>query len=202
MLNLFYLTLGIVAFIGIIYLCSISSAARIVFGTILVFCIAASAVFSGIKLNQYYSAEGGIYGKIENFFGVNEVENIDEFEYKLNNINLKPTINENEYSAEFFIYENKELTDETNFILLFNNTPCSNVKVGGNYITAEFIYNFYDENENLILNDTMNVRIATYKNYTYIHLTTDGGSDAVKLWNYYFEKNDAILKLKPIEYVT
>lgn len=202
MFNLFYLTLGIVAFIGIIYLCSISSAARIVFGTILVFCIAASAVFSGIKLNQYYSAEGGIYGKIENFFGVNEAETIDDLTYKLNNVNLKPTINENEYSAEFFIYESKETTENTNFILLLNDTPCSNVKVGGDYVAAEFIYNFYDEDEQLILHDTMNIRIATYKNYTYIHLTTDGGSEAVKLWHYYFEKNDAVLKLKPIEYVT
>ena len=198
MLDLIYLIVGIIVFMGIVYLCSMFETARIVFGTILVVCILTSAVFSGIKLNQYYSAEGGIYGKIENFFGVNEVETIDTMTYKLNNINFTSTINENEYDADFIIYETNELNPDIEYMVLFNDKPCSTSKVGSEFISAEYIYNFYDENENVINSDSITIKIATYKTYTYIHLITDGGTDAVKLWHSYFEKNGSILELKPI----
>lgn len=152
-------------------------------------------IYSTIQLNFYYKASGGIFGQIGNVFNPNEVKVVDDITYKFSNTELLQVGDTNTYKASVSIGEVLELTKGVKYQLLINDVPCGYTENNEDFIVADYNYTFFNEDMSVALNDTLKIRIAFYKNSTNFTVSTDGGSIAVKYWNYYFNKNDFVIKL-------
>lgn len=152
-------------------------------------------IYSTIQLNFYYKASGGIFGQIGNVFNPNEVKVVDDITYKFSNTELLQVGDTNTYKASVSIDEVLELTKGVKYQLLINDVPCGYTDNNEDYIVADYSYVFYNEDMSIALTDTLKIRIAFYKNSTSFTVSTDGGQTAVKYWNYYFNKNDFVIKL-------
>lgn len=190
----------VVILVAVVYLCIKFETARWITGTILTCALLGSAIYSCYQLNVYYSAEGGIYGYINGLIKNNQVVEQKGLEFKLNNISLTPTVNENEYSAMFYIDDVLVVEDGVEYGIFINGLPCANNKFADDHLGANFIYNFYGEEDELLMSDKLTIRIALFEKSTYVYLRTNGGSDAVSYWHKYFEKNDVMVNIKAFNY--
>lgn len=168
---------------------------RFIVGLIFSVAYISLTVFSIIGLNTYYTAEGGIYGKLVNIVGQNEVEVVGK-EFNFKNIMLTSSGN-GEYSASFTSEPVSILEDGQKYGVFVNDMPCSYSVYSVDYIDANYSYLFKDEDREDILLDTLNIKVFFYKNYTNLIVSTTGGVNAVDCWNDYFNKNSFILSVKP-----
>ena len=102
----------------------------------------------------------------------------------------------------FYIDDILQIDNSISYGVFVNGIPCSNVKYSTDYVSADFIYNFYGEEDEVLLHDNMAIRIGLYNNSTYIYIRTNGGSNAVNYWNKYFEKNNIEVEIRNIGYKT
>ncbi|MBQ3158376.1 MAG: hypothetical protein IJB98_01640 [Clostridia bacterium] len=197
-----YILLGIAGAVVITILCMKYVVARIIVGTLALLLLFVSSIFSGIYLNKYYSAEGGIYGHIEKILK-NEVDaeiNTDSYSFELKNIVLTATSNANEFSA--VCYEDKVivLDKDTKYGLFINGIPLSNINYGEGFVSGIFNYNFYDLNNEILHNGNLQVGIGLCSNTTRIYLTATESSENMKYWYKFFEKNKVVIDVKPFDY--
>ena len=164
--------------------------------TILGVCLVGTAIYSGINIYQYKTASGGVYGNIGESDSPNHVvQNETTFEFK----NIMLTQSDGDlYEARFQTDSVVKLSSDERYKITVNNLPCKYIIHSGDYVVAEYSYNFYDENFNSILEepDTIQFKIAFYEKYTYLVVSTNGGVDAITCWNDYFNKNNFILKIE------
>ena len=204
---IFSIVLVVVGVIG--YFLIKSSAFRKFFLAFLCFLIFLGGFASGVLLNKYYNTSGGIIGKLSQVLNPNyvEVENRDEIVFNFKSIMLIQTDGD-KYRAEFSTDDVIELASNEAYAVFVNDSPCELIEYGKDYVSDEissdyvisdFYYAFFDEDLNFVLKDTLKFRFAFYKNSTKLVVETVGGSDAVALWNSYFQKNDFVVKIKPME---
>ena len=198
--NFWYSMIAVAVACGITYLCIKYASARVITAVVLFMALVTSSVYASIKLNQYYSADGGIYGYISTIFKNNNVEQMDQYKFNLTNINMKLSSNADEYVAVFDSEIIVELADSDKYALFLNGVPCSYVGANKDYVSADFYYNFYGTDRKLLLSDTLNVSISFDNKGTHIYLTTKGGSTASRYWNKYFDKNNFIVEIKNFDY--
>lgn len=169
-------------------------------GTIITLALIISTCYCAIQLNFYYTASGGIYGKITGMFDTNVVE-IQELNFSLKNIELVKE-HDNTYSAEVLNGNVMKLNGKNNFAVYVNNEPCSLSQVENeeDYCFANYTYVFYDKDKNILCEDTLTFRFAFYTKFTYLSVTTNGGANAVKYWNYYFNKNVFDIKIENVDF--
>ncbi len=158
------------------------------------------SVYSGIQLNYYYNTRGGIYGAITGLFKPNEVQVVEDLSYEFNNIELAQD-HGNVYSADIIINEVMKLDKDVVYGVYVNDSPCDYVENASDYVLAKYTYKFYDKDLSEILEDTLTFKFAFYSNSTYLSFSTNGGAEAVKYWNYYFNKNLFVISIKPTQYV-
>lgn len=156
-------------------------------------------IFSGLNINEYYTASGGIYGAITGIFDTNEVEVVDSMEFKLTNMELTQVGDSDTYSATILVDDVFELDKDTKYMVYVNDMPCTYVENSSDYVLSNYKYTFYDDNFNVILTDTLNFRFAFYTNSTSLKVTTNGGSEALKYWHHYYNKNTFIVKISEVE---
>lgn len=201
--TVWYILIAIVATILIATLCakypSMKQAVKVICIVLVSGFLVGSGIYSAIQLNGYYSAEGGLFGKISNSVGI-EVVDSDNFEYKFENVYLAQEF-EDRYSATVVVNKVVKVEDNKDYSLYVNEKPCSNVESSSQHLSGEYSCAFYDKDFNLIMKDTLNIRLAFGVNSIYFDVFTDGGSEAVKYWNYYFNKNDFVLRIKETEYI-
>lgn len=201
-MNTVYLLVAVLIVFVIYLLCKQSEGAKVIFTTLLIIVLGVGTVYSGIEINKYYSATGGIIGQISGIFNTNEIEVGDNLEIKLNNIELTK-VDEESYVARFEETDEDKiihLAEDKDYNVYINDIPCLNLETSmPNVISANYTYNFYSENQELILSDTINFKFAFNDKSTVVLVTTKGGAEAVKYWNYYFNKNDVVITLKEIE---
>lgn len=201
-MNTVYLLVAVLIVFVIYLLCKQSEGAKVIFTTLLIIVLGVGTFYSGIEINKYYSATGGIIGQISGIFNTNEIEVGDNLEIKLNNIELTK-VDEESYVARFEETDEDKiihLAEGKNYNVYVNDIPCLNLETSmPNVISANYTYNFYSENQELILSDTINFKFAFNDKSTVVLVTTKGGAEAVKYWNYYFNKNDVVITLKEIE---
>ena len=164
--------------------------------TLVACAIFGSAIYSGINIVNYKNARGGIFGTIEDIDSPNYViQNETTFEFQ--NIMMTQST-DGTYEARFQTDSVVKLSAEQKYKITVNNLPCKYVVHSNDYVVCEYQYNFYDEDFNSILSepDTIQFKIAFYEKYTYLIVTSSGGSKAVDCWNDYFNKNDFILKIE------
>lgn len=152
------------------------------------------SIYSIVQVSLFYKARGGIFGQITGIFKTNQVEIVDNITYKLTNTELVQVGQTDTYRASALVSEILDLSKDVEYQMLVNNVPC-NTKNESDYVVAEYDYVFYDENFDILKRDVLSIRVAFYADSTMFILSTDGGSEAVKYWNYYFNKNDFVINL-------
>lgn len=145
------------------------------------------------EVNYYYTVQGGVFGVLSNLFGVNQVEG-EDLEFSLKNIQLIET--GEKYSAKINVAREINFEEETEYIICVNGIPCTTSEVRNNYAVATYEYNFYDKELNIKMTDTLEFSFAFYTNYSELTVSTSGGSEAVRLWNSYFNKNDFVVGIQ------
>lgn len=200
-ITIFYVLLGVTAFLGIFWACYNYKWARYVTAIVCFLALAGGSIYSGISLNTYYNAEGGVFGKISNVFNTNQVEEVEDLSFNFSNVEMLATENAGEYSAQ--ISRDKILTLDTDqtFGVYVNDSPCGFVETGVDYVRANYDYVFYGEEKDEIMKDTLQFRFALNKTSTEFTIKTQGGESAVRLWNYYFAKNNFVVSIRPADYV-
>lgn len=184
-----------------------------IFG-IIVFVAFCSALVCGFKIYQYATVKGGTVGDfIHSLVSSSSAEKISDYTFKFNKVAFSPTGNENEYKVT--IEEVYKQTDESgnetigsfdldltkNWNIYVNDSNTNNTVKGTNYINAEYIYSFYNEDLQHILTDTLKIKFVFYKNYYRVDLITTGGELAVDFWESYIYKEGLTVGLKINEYV-
>lgn len=169
------------------------SARKVLIGIICVV-VVGSGAYSAYQLHGYYSASGGIYGKI---FGVESTTvQVDDMEFNFLNMELLETEN-NTHEAKVETSEVFGLDVNQTYEITVNGEPCKMVTHGEEYAVAEYTYNFYDGNQSCVMSDTLTFRFSFFSNKTVLVVSTSGGDDAVKYWNSYFNNNTFIVGVRP-----
>lgn len=171
-----------------------SKAFRFVLITVVYLLVIVTGILSYFQINKYLKASGGVIGEITDIFtNKNELEQNDlKFDFK--NVVLKQ--NGDCYEAKF-ISDNVVTIEDSNLLDLYiNNRKIDIQEFNKDYLIADFNYNFYDVNKNLILNDTLMLRFAFYEKQTTFIVQTNGNSEASKKWSYFFNKNGFVVELK------
>ena len=145
--------------------------------------------YCGVQLNDYYRAKGGIYGQLVSLYKSNEVEIKDDVSFSFKNINL--TEDGDLYSAKITSDEVLDLVlDETaTYGVYVNGIPCEYVNITQDYVIAKYRYTFYNDEFNLLMDDTLSFKFAFYTNSTYLIVSTSGGATASNYWTSFFNKN-------------
>ena len=180
----------LVCIVAIVIACLKTKGGRIFLGVALGFIFIVVTAYCGIQLNYYYTATGGIYGKIISLYNPNQVHITSNVEYLFENVVMSQE-NGDTYSARIISDSVLELVLEENatYGVYVNGMPCNYVEISNDYVIAKYSYVFYDDNFNEVMSDTLTLKFSFYTNSTFLIVTTDGGAEAVKYWNYYFNKN-------------
>lgn len=160
--------------------------------TILFMLFIGFSIFAGFHVNNYYSSEGGIKGKLDEFTQP-KIE-VQDLSFNLKNLSFKETSNENTYEVK--LSDSKVLNIESNnYDVYINSIPVTNYN-DSEFVHCEYEYVFYNSDLKEILNDTLYISISFNKTNTEIVIITQGGSQAIKYWNDYFNKKEFIIELK------
>lgn len=183
--------------IGLIVIaCFKSSWGKYVFFSLVSIILIATGVYSFFNVNNYLNASGGIWGTIVGDYSVNKVE-VSKMQFDLQYIELTQTSNtdENIYSAKLESNETVSIENGKYYGCYVNGVPIENDEFSSEYLIANYTYNFYDFDKNLIISDTLKLRFSFFENYTVFVLQTEGGSTAVKQWNNFFKNNNFVVSL-------
>lgn len=195
----FYITIMAVVLIATILIICKYPGSRVYVFTFLGIALIGFTVYSGYQLDAYYNTRGGIFGYISGIVNNNsvEVEKVDHLTITLENIELlKEHEDSTIYSAEMLTNEAMTIDNEVNYALFINGQPISKVEYATDYVIAEYDYIFMGAEKEILCEDTLFIRFAFYSNSTYMSVSTAGGEEAVRFWNYYFNKNTFVLEFK------
>ena len=198
--TLIYSILGIICLTFILIAIIKFPESRWFVGTILSIVLVISAIYSATQLNVYYNEFGGIYGQLTGVFDTNNVVRND-MTFDFNDIVLTEVSSNGSvstYEAKFVLNEVLDLSLLDNYGVYINGTPVEIVDSGSDYIIAKYEYMFMDRDLSVLCADTLNIEFVFYNNSTMCIVYTNGGADAVKYWNYYFNKNAFNVELKEI----
>ncbi len=153
-----------------------------------------------INLNIYYNASGGIIGEVTGLFS--PTVSVEESVFNFDNLELVQYLDTDTYYCK--ITSNKVVTvdDEKDYVVYVNDKPCSNVIVNKELLSADYHYLFFDENNNLLCDDTLFIRFSFGTNESYCYVETKNGSESVQFWNYYFNRNNFVVSFKENNYVS
>lgn len=185
-------SLLIAIIIGVVVLLIKVPGSRMIVASLCVVLICCSGVYSGIKINEYYNAEGGIFGKIEDIIKPNKVEitnKITSIDFDFNQVVLTGS-DDTLYKAEFHSDKSLKLDSNENYKVLVNGEPCKVIDYSNNHLTCTYNYSFYDVGNVYKLTDELTFTFGFNRYSTDMVVSTTGSSEAVALWNSYFDKND------------
>ena len=155
------------------------------------------STYCGIQLNYYYSAEGGIYGKLSGIIQSNTVEEYEEVKFSLKNIVLAQDVN-GEYSAIILSDKQVDFKSTDGKHIFVNGIPCSDNRATVNGITANYHYVFKDSDLVKVCEDTLNISFSYYENGYRLKISTKGEQTAVNYWNAYFSRNNFVISIEDL----
>lgn len=185
----FYKIAGLIAIVLIIVACIKYENGRIFIFSILGIALIVYTSYCGVQLNYYYNEKGGIYGQLVSLYNPNQVTITDNVSYSFKNLAL--TQDGDSYSAKITSEEVLDLVLDENasYGVYVNNMPCNYVEITHDYVLAKYHYVFYDDDFNVLAEDTLSLRFAFYTNSTYLSVISNGTAEDIKYWNNYFNKN-------------
>lgn len=153
-----------------------------------------------VQLNIYYSAKGGIFGKLSEVVAPS-VNVDDDLKFEFKNVCLTQDLDSDTYSLRLYCDDKVELDSSKKYGLYVNDNPINMIESKSNLLFGDYRYLFYGENNQLLLDDTLHIRFVFNSNNSYLNVSSDGGSVASKLWNYYFKNNNFVISLKEDSYI-
>lgn len=196
------ITIAVIIVVGLILLALIKSPngkffvslflviALLVGGTI-------SAIYSAGYLNTYYSSRGGIIGSLNGIGNPNKAI-VTDCQFSFENCELSADGEPGVYSAIFDSDKTFNIDNNKSYVVTVNDTLCNYNSVSYDHINCDYKYTFIGLQDEELLTDTLEIKIALYKSHTTIILSTRGGENAVKKWNYYFNMNNFKLQVKQV----
>ena len=208
-MNIIKIVLAIFVVITILTLMAEYEFMRWVFGIPLFIVLVFSGLYSYGQINRYYSASGGIHGKLTDLIDPNRTYTTlkkDDLTINFKNLNLT----KNEHGI-YQLSKDETLVLEFNtgdvYEAYINGYPCQITKLSIGDDDSKFIYKFsyifanYDDNGDLeiIADDTIQIEFTFYKSHTNVKIKTNCSDEIVGLWNSYFNKNNFEIELKKVE---
>lgn len=189
--------------IGMIWLCIRIPQLVPVVATILAVSIVAIGMFCAYDSYKYLSARNMTIGEVLQSAFNNKAE-IDQDENNLLKWNMKNIGFSYEGASTYSTTIDKphnEVIDleNNNYELYINNQKCYLNETGNDFVKSEYKCSFYDQNNNLILEDSLYINFGFYQSQTVIVITTKGGEQAVELWKSYQVKNGFVFELKAVD---
>ena len=169
---------------------------KLIFLSIFTLVISIFTIFSIIEINAYYSASGGIYGVLTGQYDPNRVEVVNEYDFLIFDVELTEKL-DGTYSASFITDKVISLDTKNDLGIFINEVPCSFTEVTSDYVIAEYTYTFYDNEKNVMANDTLYLNIAFNKLSTSLELSTKCDATTLDLWHSYFNRNDFVVSIAP-----
>lgn len=190
----FWITLLVcLALAGVVILFALKPKSRPYIIAIVCGVIVVTSAINFVRLDRYYSAQGGIRGIFSSIVNGENKGEVSDNSVSLNNVVL--TLNEEgNYSATIIPQNNLVLDAEETYTVFVNGLPCGYAEVNPDYIFSTYEYNFYDKNQ-AYTTDTLEIYFTMDKQ-TKVEVLTRGGSEMVKYWNYYFNRNDFVITIK------
>ena len=194
------LAIAIVALI--IVLCVKFKGFRYSVFTILFVVVLALGTISGLNINKYYNAEGGIFGYIGQVFSSNQGSSLIEksdITIKIDNVTLEKQA-DNTYTANIILNEQITLDDTKNYEFFINGFNADVEEYSFTHFKGSFTQFFYLDKE-LTETSAKTIKFAMYMytNYINIDLYVGDDVDAVMLFNSYFKKNGCNIQIKSID---
>lgn len=177
--------------------------ARWFIGSVVSIVLIATAIFSLIEINSFYKTKGGIYGQLTGYFNKNQVVVSDmTFDFKdimltENGIKDGNGINIG-YNAKFLSDKVFDMSVDKTYELFINNVPVKIKDSASDYVLAEYEYVFLDKNKVELFVGTLSLEFAFYEQQTTFNVSTTDGSEGVKFWNDYFNKNSFVVKIQEV----
>lgn len=169
---------------------------RKLFLSIVVIIIYGVTMMNGVQIYKYINASGVVFGELEE----NQTSEVSIQDLKFDFSDIVLTQSEGDtYSAKFESGEVISLEENQNFLMTVNDAPCSFVESSSDYIITKFKYSFLNDSLEEILSDELTFKFSFFKKSSVLTVSTSGGTEAVNLWNYYFSKNDFIVKIEPTD---
>lgn len=191
--NALYDVLLTILLIGLVILMVKSKSFRVFSLTIILVIFIGLSTVAGFHINNYYTASGGVIGEISQI--IKPSIEIQDASFEMKNIALVETGKQNEYGATIIVKDIVNLP-EGNREIFVNNEPTNIVSSANDYVSAYYNYIFYNSDLKELANDQLYIKISFYTNSTLIMVSTTGGENAVKYWNYYFNNNNFIITIK------
>ena len=153
--------------------------------------------YSAVNLGVYYNAQGGIYGVMEDT-STPDVK-IDGMSFEFSNLNLTQVLDSNVYSLEI-VKEPLKIDVDSTYGVFVNGGLATNRSVSSKYVIAEYRYLFKNIDDELLCDDSLDLRFYFNANNTKLVVKTEN-PEAVKYWHSYFNNNGFVVTLEPINYI-
>ena len=190
----------IIVLVGIISLCVRIPQLIPVIGGVLAIAIMVTGGLATIQCSTYFSTHNVTLGEvIKSSF--NNSSTAEEVEGKSLSWNLTNIGFEYQGNTTYLTTIEKPFNEaidlvNNNYVLYINNNACEVNETGTDYVKSQYVYSFYDRNNNLILRDTLYINFGFYSTQTIIEISTESGEIAVDMWKAYQVKNGFRFELK------
>lgn len=134
------------------------------------------------------------------FYTEPEVVKISDFKYDITSLLFYSADNENQYYATVNAKPVSNFDSTKKYTVTINGIEAKAVEGSFNFVNANFTNQFNSSLDEVILTDTLNIKINFYKEGTKILFVTNGGEQAVSLWSSYIQKNGFTLKIIETHY--
>jgi len=192
--NFFIGVFSVVIIFLIIWLCVKYPSVRLACLIILTCGFAGLTGYCIVNLNIYYNAQGGIYGEITGLFSSSV--SVEEKVITFDNLELIQYLDTDTYYCKIITDKVIAVDENKHYEMYVNDVPCSNSMISAEYISCDYRYQFFGEKEQLLCDDTLQIRLVFNKNNSYFYIFTENGTNSVKYWNYYINKNDFVISIK------
>lgn len=174
--------------------------ARILTGCIVYVILMISSIISIFHINNYYSTKGGIIGEITAILKPNQLNiDVENLNIRFENTMLTKQAN-GKYGAKFESNKRIALDNSEVYALYINNDELSYVEISKDlgYVVCSYSYVFRDKNYKAIASDKMTIYFSFENKVSTLYVEVENGEETNSLWNAYFNKNDFVISIKPV----
>lgn len=182
----------IMIIIGLIFLCYYIKEFRPIIAVIACVLILAGGVGATVQNVKYFSATNKTIGEVLNStFKSIQVVNRNENEFELVSPGFKQSeSDENTWVCEYQFAQVADLDLKAQkYTLLLNDYRMFKNVQTDKKISSKFVYTFYDNDNQPIMTDTLDIIFVFNEKNTQVRLQTQGGEQAKELWKAFEKKN-------------
>lgn len=151
-----------------------------------------AGIFSSIVVIDMFSVESSVVGGPKTFESENNYNVVSNF-------NLDGIVLDSEYYQQYSAMIEKEPVrfdgSLSDYNLIFNNKPVSNLVISPGKILGDLIIDFKDLEGEIITTATVNIKIEYLASCTRVYLTMENINTSVSYFNSYISINGANLKV-------